>query len=250
MMKLNLALSLSTILIGLMAGRAQGTLGQDTILLVNGREFAGQILGVDSQKVRMRTLKKPAKFRKPKWSSVGDSILVSESNDTLRGLLVDQSEKMIRFSKPGKVVDRKLSQCFSTRGPAGESVIYVQDTTVRAFYLATEDARAYAYGKRSARKYYREPWSFVGGALSGIGGGFLDYFYAALPPLVFTAINGAIRPKVKQTGPEDQPYLTNEYFVEGYRSQAAKIKIRNSVITALPGLALSLTLNNIFFKKK
>lgn len=119
-----------------------------------------------------------------------------------------------------------------------ETLIYRQDSLSRQFFLPENEARAYIYGRRSARRYYESTGTYFAAAAIGGGGGILNYFYIPLPMVAFTFINAAIPPKVKKTGPEDAPWLNNPDFIEGYRYQASRRKFRNAWITGIPGVLI------------
>lgn len=122
-----------------------------------------------------------------------------------------------------------------------EKILYAQDPEHKKFELPVEDQRAYTYGRRSARKNFSSPWSTMGGIGIGFAGGVvLNFFYAAIPSLAYVTINSAIRPKVGVTSKEDEPYLANELFIDGYRNQARLLKVQNSVLGTVPGLAVGM----------
>jgi hypothetical protein len=135
----------------------------------------------------------------------------------------------------------KKERLFSIRRGGNETMVYEQDTNSRHFFVPVEDARAYVYGRRSARRYYESTWSYLGGAASGLSGTFVHYFWAPLPMTAFALMNYAFQPKMKpeRTGPEDKPWLGNEWFVDGYRFQANQRKLRNSLLTGIPGFMAS-----------
>jgi len=122
-----------------------------------------------------------------------------------------------------------------------ETILYSQDSLHKKFELAIEEQRAYTYGRRSARENFTSPWSTLGGVATGFTGGVIfNFFYAAAPALVYTAINSAIRPQVGVTGKRDEPYKNDELFIEGYRDQARLLKVKNSILGAVPALAVGI----------
>ena len=124
-----------------------------------------------------------------------------------------------------------------------EKVLYAQDSLHKKFELAVDDQRAYTYGRRSARRNFTSPWSTLGGVAAGFTGGIIfNFFYAALPPLVYVAINSAIKPKMGKTNPGDQKYMSNEYFEDGYRQQARLLKVKNSILGSVPALAVGIVI--------
>lgn len=127
-----------------------------------------------------------------------------------------------------------------------EKVLYAQDSLHKKFELNPHEMRAYVFGRRSARKNFISPWSTMGGIAVGIPSGIaLNFFYAAVPSLVYCAVNGSIRPKVGLTSPEDKEYLTDEFFIDGYRNQARLLKVKNSVIASLPSLGVGMAIRAI-----
>jgi hypothetical protein len=124
-----------------------------------------------------------------------------------------------------------------------EKVLYAQDSLHKKFELTDDEQRAYTYGRRSARKNFTSPWSTLGGIASGLTGGIiLNFFYAAAPAIAYTVINVSIRPKVGATDLRDQPYVSDELFIEGYRNQARMLKVQNSILGAVPSLAIGMLL--------
>lgn len=125
-----------------------------------------------------------------------------------------------------------------------EKILYGQDTMFTKFELAIEDQRAYTYGRRSARKNFQSPWSTLGGmAVGTIGGFFMSYIYGAIPGAAYLGINSGIKPKMKVISPSDSSYVTNEYFIQGYRNQAQITKIKNSLLGFLPAYGLGIVYN-------
>jgi hypothetical protein len=124
-----------------------------------------------------------------------------------------------------------------------EKILYAQDSLHKKFELNTEEQRAYTYGRRSARRNFGSPWSTMGGIAVGFAGGvILNFFYAAIPSLAYVSINAAIRPQVGVTSKEDEPYLNDELFIEGYRNQARLLKVKNSVLGTVPALAAGIVI--------
>ncbi len=122
-----------------------------------------------------------------------------------------------------------------------EKVLYAQDSLHKKFEFSIEEQRAYTYGRRSARRNFVSPWSTIGGVATGFFGGFaLPFFYGAGPAVVYCSINASIKPKMGATDPQDADFVTNDYFIEGYRSQAQLLKVQNSVLGAIPALAVGI----------
>jgi hypothetical protein len=267
---------------------------QDTLLLLNGREFSiGQSLVTDGS-ITFEKLKAGKRvYPSRDWHAMPGKALVWK-NDLIRGLriggwqggsdfLTEQGETLsvkhrdvsvltdsllvfkgkrvlegypipegegYRLARAAGEGQRKLSKAFSLRGEKGERVFYKQDTTSLTFFVPEADARAYVYGRRSARLYYRSTWSYLGGAASGLSGTFVHYFWAPLPAVAFALINYAIPPKMKpeRTGPEDQEYLNHEWFVDGYQHQANQIKLTNSFVAGVPAFLASMAIRWSYYQ--
>lgn len=230
---------------------------QDIILMANGREIKCDIQQIDSTSISYYSLKKVKHIDKELIKRVErDSVCMK--NEQIIQQMVDVDEinvdapylpfrerntklKIISLDNVFSITKRNI-QPFnpyqdSLTIQTNEEIIYKQDTLYRKFVLPVSDMQAWVMGRRSARKNFHSEWSTWGGVVTGLAGGLsLNYFFSYIPAVVYTATNGAIKPKAKHFGPEDAPYQNNEYFIEGYRMQAAKLKLKNSVIGAVPSL--------------
>jgi hypothetical protein len=120
-----------------------------------------------------------------------------------------------------------------------ETILYAQDSLHKKFEFTVADQMAYTYGRRSARENFISPWSTIGGVVAGFAGGVIfNIFYSAGPAVAYVAINSAIRPKMGPISKRDEPLKDNDFFIEGYRDQARQLKVKNSILGSLPGLAV------------
>ncbi len=242
-------------------------MAQDVILLLNGKEISGIINREDEEYIYYTALSSP--FRRDKSDILEirkTDITIFPVNKEELVLVMDQFDKKsseLRFHKKLKekrVKKRDVFSCqiknFEPFSPyedsisisMNEKVMYWQDTLNPDFFYTEEEMKAWVMGRRSARKYFKSIASTLGGVASGFGGGMINLFYSPIPAVVYTVINGVIKPRVKHTGPEDAPYLNNELFIAGYQRQAIKKKWINSVLGALPGLAGGILINHFFIK--
>jgi len=172
----------------------------------------------------------------------------------------------------GKIKAIPAYSTFSFSDAQGEHVIYRQDTTLQNFELSEAEARAFVFGRRSARRHYESVYSYIGGGLFGSASLALNYFWAPAPALLFMVGQAYLPPgaeKVLEYGPgtmfgpvpsdslppgiqaigtEDMPFVQDPLFQEGYRLQAGKRKLRNALITALPSLAAGMVVRYYFIQ--
>ena len=234
---------------------------QDILLTLTGKEVPCVVNKVDTFFVFYQPLGKLDFVEKSFVSKITPTKLLmkdgTEKNVVFDRAANDFNGPYIFFREMGKVEKRKdrynyfscTLNSFDTLLPAQDSIkltsreqiLYAQDSLHKKFQLTVEEQRAYTYGRRSAIRNFKSPWSTLGGVATGFAGGvILPFFYGAGPGVVYVAINGAIRPPVGPTSPEDQPYLQNEYFIEGYRNQARLIKVKNSVLGAVPSIGVGI----------
>lgn len=133
------------------------------------------------------------------------------------------------------------------QGPE-ETVIYRQDTASRDFFLSEAEARAYIFGRRSARRHYESAFSYIGGGIAGGSAAALNYFWAPGPALLFLVVNTSIPVKKIKTGPEDAPFKDDPLFVDGYKVQASKRKLRNGLIVAVPAVVGGILVRYFFIQ--
>lgn len=236
---------------------------QDILLMLNGREVPCIINKVDTFFVFYSPLGPLESIDKSMVLKVTPQKLLmkdgTEKNVVFDMAAYDFKGPYIYFREKGKTekrVDRYnyfscTTNSFDTLLPfqdtiylkKNEKVLYAQDSLHRKFELTIDEQRAFTYGRRSARKNFSSPWSTIGGIASGFAGGVvLNFFYAAAPAVVFCTVNGSIQPKMGKTGLEDEAYKNEEYFIAGYRSQAQKLKVKNSILGAVPALAVGILL--------
>lgn len=238
---------------------------QDLLLLLDGREIPCQLVQTDSFYVEYIPCKNVHFIEKSLVQEVyTDSLLLKDGTIKSVHIELDQidihSPYLPYRENRQKIRRTSIYKVFSTttREVASftpyedslsvfteERVIYQQDTMVRKYELPENDMRAWVMGRRSARKNFHSPLSTLGGVFTGLAGGLLlNAFYSYVPAIAYTVTNTAIKPKVKITDTEDVPYLQNEYFIEAYRLQSARIKLRNSVIGAVPSLVGGVLIKN------
>jgi hypothetical protein len=242
-------------------------MAQDIILLLNGKEMLCLMNREDEEYIYYTALSSP--FRRDKSDILEirkTDITIFPVNKEELILAMDGFNKKsseLRFHKKlkGKRVKKRDVFSYQIRNfepfspyedsisiLMNEKVIYWQDTLNPDFFYTEEEMEAWVMGRRSARKHFRSIPSTLGGVASGLGGGMINLFYSPIPVLVYTVINGVIKPRVKHTGQEDAPFLNNELFIAGYQRQATKKKWMNSVLGALPGLAGGILINHFLIK--
>jgi hypothetical protein len=172
----------------------------------------------------------------------------------------------------GPIKAISANSVFSFSSASGEQVVYRQDTTLRDFGLSEAEARAFVYGRRSARRHYESVYSYIGGGLFGSASFLLNYFWAPGPALLFMVGQAYLPPKAERVlehgpgnlfgpysadtlppgiqaiGPDDLPFVNDTLFQEGYRLQAGKRKLRNALITAVPAIATGMVVRYYFIQ--
>lgn len=240
---------------------------QDLILLLNGKEIPALVEKEDSFLIYYTRLSKAKCMEKSSLKEIRKTEMELLSGQILPYIFsidsFDHQSPYVYYREVNKPVTIRKEKVFNVRtrsvepfSPYDDSlkiteqerVVYYQDTLDRQYELTEYEMRCWSMGRRSARKYYQSPLSTLGGALSGFGGGMLNLFVAPLPASIFTAVNGAIRPKVGKTGKEDAPYINEEFFIEGYRMQAGKKKLFNSLSGAVPALVGGVMINYFLIK--
>lgn len=240
---------------------------QDLILLLNGKEIPALVEKEDSVWIYYTRLSKARCLEKSSLKEIRKTEMELLNGQILPYVFsidsFDYQSPYVYYREVKKPVTIRKEKVFNVRTRAvmpfspyadslkiieKERVIYQQDTLDDRYILTEYEMRCWSMGRRSARKYYQSPLSTLGGVLTGFGGGMLNLYVSPLPATIFTAINGAIRPKIGKTGKEDLPYLNEEYFVEGYRLQASKKKLFNSLIGAAPALIGGVMINFYLIK--
>ncbi len=240
---------------------------QDLILLLNGKEIPALVEKEDSLLIYYTRLSKAKRMEKSSLKEIRKTEMVLLSGQTLPYVFLidsfDYQSPYVHYREVNKPVTVRKDKVFNVRtrsiapfSPYDDSlkitekehVIYYQDTLDQRFELTEYEMRCWSMGRRSARKHFQSPLSTLGGAFTGFGGGMLNLFVAPIPATIFTAVNGAIRPKVGKIGKEDIPYLNEEFFIEGYRMQAGKKKLFNSLFGAIPALIGGIMINYFLIK--
>jgi hypothetical protein len=240
---------------------------QDLILLLNGKEIPALVEKEDSLLIYYTRLSKSKRIEKSSLREIRKTEMELLSGQTLPYVFsidsFDHQSPYVYYREVDKPVTIRKEKVFNVRmrnvapfSPYDDSikitederVIYYQDTLDRRFELTEYEMRCWSMGRRSARKYYQSLLSTLGGVFFGFGGGMLNLFVSPLPATIFTAVNGAIRPKIGKTGREDIPYLNEEFFIEGYRMQAVKKKLFNSLMGAVPALIGGIMINYFLIK--
>ncbi|MCX7743712.1 MAG: hypothetical protein N2167_04010 [Flavobacteriales bacterium] len=240
---------------------------QDVILLLNGKEIPALVEKEDSIWIYYTQLTKAKYIEKSTVKEIRKTEMELLNGQVLPYVFLidsfDRHSPYVYYRELKKPFTLRKEKVFNVRTRSvvpfkpyddslkiteKERVIYHQDTLDRRFELSEYEMRCWVMGRRSARKHYHSPFSTIGGTLTGFGGGMFNLFVAPLPATIFTAVNGAIRPKVGKTGKEDIPYLNEEFFIEGYRMQAGKKKLFNSLIGTVPALVGGVLINYYLIK--
>lgn len=121
--------------------------------------------------------------------------------------------------------------------------IYYKDSIVDTLYapIAAEEItftfdemQRFISGEQLARAKYHPRWATICGAATGLGGIYLG-FYGMLIPTAFVAVASStpVKPVKKKYFPPDR--ANDEFFIEGFKQEAKRKKLVNSVIGGVSG---------------
>lgn len=228
---------------------------QDFILLLNGKEIPSIVEKEDSAVIYYTSLKRGKRLEKSELTMIYPNQMLFKTGELKPYYFCldsfDLSSPYVYYHELGKPktiakykvfnvrkreMDTLRVYADSLRITEKERLIYHQDTLDRRYVLTEDEMRAWVMGRRSARKNFKSPLSSIGAAFVGLGGGLLNFYISPLPSTLYVAVNGAVKPKVGKIGPDDMPFVNDEFFIEGYRLQAGKIKLKNSLLGTIPGL--------------
>ena len=146
----------------------------------------------------------------------------------------------------GKTKYVKKGQAFSIKNEKGdEKVFYREDSNSVTNDLTIAEMRSYIQGLQEGGRYYKAPFSAVGGVLLGAVSGYYLYFYSLIPPGTYLTIIGNHSPNMAKQKVSDPELIKNAMFVNGYQKKCSEIKFRNAGIGSLAGILVGAVLHQL-----
>ncbi|MFN5459300.1 MAG: hypothetical protein ACK5AY_05280 [Bacteroidota bacterium] len=125
---------------------------------------------------------------------------------------------------------------------------YKQDTTVGNWFTR-EEMHYFMIGERDARKNYKSPRAFIGGLITGIGGGLTGVLYGPLIPGTYIGLNELTKIRIKQKWVSGPYLLSEDAYILGFQREAfAKRRIAVLKGSGI-GLAVGFAAFGLYFNK-
>ena len=118
-------------------------------------------------------------------------------------------------------------------------VIYRQDS-ILGNELSYEEMNHYVLGQQHALKYFKSPWAFPIGLISApVAVNYMGYYGLISPAIAATGI-GLRTPKLVKPELVNESLREDKNFMEGYRIQATKTKVKHTIFGGITGIGISL----------
>jgi hypothetical protein len=229
-----------------------------TAVFMNGKVLKGKFLlnENDPLKFGFRKVRKDSSYAKEKRYSLRclDYVIrnskierpidqVWEMNGRIRHATVIATDS---FSVTYRTIGRKkvkqkrvvANKIFAFYRHDSETVVYTPlesdgDT------ITVQDARDFIHGIHDARRTYKKPLTAVVNAAIGFGSGYFLSYFAVFIPAAYSAIDASVNPittnrKIRLYG---EKFRDNEYYRYGFNKKAKRMKLKNSLIGGITGLA-------------
>ncbi len=207
--------------LGLLLFFAVSVHAQDKILLLNGKSYEGKFLDSSPELVNFNFINKKGKVKPFSFESI----------------------RVYSFAKTGEP----------------ETVLYKRDTTIYHYYTP-DQMRMFIYGEQDAYTRFKAYRPFISGFIAGFGislyDTYLDGSYTCkgveysggffkrepslaqfVVPFVVPIVTGAIKPKMKPKYASDTAFLTNEYYIEGFKKVRRFRRVKSALLGSLIGVA-------------
>ena len=167
-----------------------------------------------------------------------DSIVLYNGRSVLGKVHNDKNQTYITytFQKKNKLITKSLYK---------ENIfaIYYRDSLSEVLYVprpdeeinfTEEQMQSYINGENFARNHYHPRWATACGAVSGVVGIGLGFFGMLIPP-AYIAVSSSVpvKPVKKKYFPPEK--VGDEFFVEGFKQEAKRKKLVNSVVGGVAG---------------
>jgi hypothetical protein len=167
-----------------------------------------------------------------------DSIVLYNGKSIMGKVHNDKNQTYITytFQKKNKIITKSLYK---------ENVfaVYYHDSLSDVMYVPrpdeeinfTEDQmQSYISGENFARYRYHPRWATVCGVASGLAGIYFSFYGMLIPPVyIAVASSTPVKPLKKKYFPPEK--VNDEFFVEGFKQEAKRKKLVNSVIGGVSG---------------
>ncbi len=126
-------------------------------------------------------------------------------------------------------------------------IIYKQDSLL-GYELSFNDMTNFIKGEQHAIKYFKSPLAFPVGFLAAPVAVIYTGYYGLLSPAVVATAIGLKTPKLKKPELISESLRNDKNFIQGYRIQATKAKVRNAIFGGIAGVAMSIILLTVISK--
>jgi hypothetical protein len=100
--------------------------------------------------------------------------------------------------------------------------------------FSVDQMQSFISGENLARNYYHPRWATVCGAASGVAGIGLGFFGMLIPPAyIAVASSTPVKPLKKKYFPPEK--VDDEFYIEGFKQEAKRKKLVNSVVGGVAG---------------
>lgn len=201
------------------------SLAQDQILLLNGKNYNGKLLGNSPDIVNFDFISKSGKTKSFSF----------------------ENNRVYSFTKEGEE----------------ESVLYKKDTSIY-HYFSQYEMRMFIYGEKDAydRSSVAKPW--ISGFAVGLGVSMYDTYLSGnyvctdnqevpggffkrqpslaqfIIPFVVPIVAGVINPKMKAKHASDPTFLANEQYIDGFKKVRRFKRVKSSLFGSLCGVAVGM----------
>ncbi|HXB39863.1 MAG TPA: hypothetical protein VNZ49_04925 [Bacteroidia bacterium] len=162
-------------------------------------------------------------------------ILIAPVIDTLFGAAT--------FIDPGDSTKRahvENDQLFAIRYHNGDVFYYYQQDTISNWF-SRDEMWMFMQGERDAKKGFKPRGSLFGTMALGLAGGITGSFFAPIAPVVYTALVGLPRVKIKHNTVSNINYLDSDAYILGYERESRARRRIYALIGSGVGMLLGYT---------
>lgn len=193
-------------------------IGQDKILMTNGKILRGKILAEQEDYFTLNYFKKGGKV---------------------------------------KELELAKYRVFSVTNAEGLETIHYKPDSVMGNFYSVNEMKMFIYGQRDAFKSYQPMPMFLLSLTAGIGAvlfdtyefkptathpaGFFQRTPSMMPitvPLVFTIGTGLFAPRIRKEYASDISFMASEHYIEGFRKIAKYKRLKNAFLGSATGVVL------------
>jgi hypothetical protein len=156
------------------------------------------------------------------FAQAKDTIFYMNGN-IVAGKIIDTLLGAVTFKDPAdttKKVHIEDQAIFAVKYSTGQlKYYYTQDTTVGNWF-SRDEMWFFMQGERDARKNFRSPVSFIGGMLTGIGGGLTGGLWAPAVPFAFMGLTELTKIRIKHKWVSGPYLLSEDAYILGFQREA------------------------------